>query len=119
MVDGQSDTNSANNTSELAITVREGVVAVSGFRLSAARAGHALQATLLVTRAGSPARPDRVACAATVAGKRLAGRAVRLTNGGRCLWTLSASARGKRVAGSISATAGGKTLTRRFVVLAR
>jgi hypothetical protein len=97
----------------------EAAVSVSAFRLSPARAGRALQPTLLLTRAGSPARPDRVVCAAAAGGKRLAGRAVRLANGGRYLWTLAASSRGKRAAGSISATKGGKTLSRRFVVLAR
>jgi hypothetical protein len=115
----EGDTNPANDAAELTLTIREGAVSVSRFRLSPARAGRALQATLLLDRAGSPVRPDRVVCAATAGGKRLAGRAVRLANGGRCLWTLAASARGKRVAGSISATAEGKTLTRRFVVLAR
>jgi hypothetical protein len=118
-VEGQTDTNPANNEAELTVAVGEAAVSASAFRLSPARAGRALQATLLLTRAGAPVQPDRVACAATAAGKRLGGKAVRLANGGRCLWTLAASARGKRISGSISATAGGKSFTRRFAVLAR
>ena len=118
-VDGQTDTDPANNNTELTVAVGEAAVSVSAFRLSPARAGRALQATLLLARGGAPVRPDRVSCAAAAAGARLAGRAMRLANGGRCLWTLSTSTRGKRIAGSISATSGGKTFTRRFVVLAR
>jgi hypothetical protein len=115
----EGDTNPANDAAELTLTIREGAVSVSRFRLSPARAGRALQATLLLDRAGSPVRPDRVVCTATAGGKRLTGRTVVLANGGRCLWTLPGSAKGKRIAGSISATTGGNTLSRRFVVLAR
>jgi hypothetical protein len=115
-VEGQTDTDPANNTAELNLTVREAAVAVSAFRLSPSppRAGRALQATLLLGRGATPVRPDRVACKIALSGKALAGRSVRLANGGRCLWTLPASVKGKRLAGSIAATAGGKTLTRRF-----
>jgi hypothetical protein len=120
-VEGQTDTDPANNSSELNLTVREAVLAVSAFRLSPSppRAGRALQATLLLGRGGTPVRPDRVSCKVAVSGKALAGRSVRLANGGRCLWKLPASAKGKRVRGSISATTGGKTLTRRFAATAR
>jgi hypothetical protein len=117
-VSAEGDINPANDAAELVLTIREGAVSVAGFRLSPARAGRALQATLLLARGGAPVRPDRVSCAAAAAGARLAGRALRLANGGRCLWTLSTSTRGKRIAGSISATSGGKIFTRRFVVLA-
>jgi hypothetical protein len=120
-VDGQTDTNPGNNSAELSVMVGEAAVAVSSFRLSPAppRAGRALQATLLLARAGAPTRPDRVTCRATVGGRALIGRAVRLANGARCLWTLPATAKSKRVAGSISATAGGRTLNRSFTASVR
>ena len=120
-VDGQTDTNSGNNSAELSVTVGEAVVAVSGFRLSPAppRAGRAFQATLLLARGGAPTRPDRVTCRATVGGRALTGRAVRLANGARCLWTLPATANGKRLTGSVSATASGKTLNRSFTATVR
>jgi hypothetical protein len=120
-VEGQTDTDPANNASELNLTVRDAVVAVSAFRLfpTPPRAGRPLQATLLLGRGGTPVRPDRVLCKVAVGGKALVGRTVRLANGGRCVWALRASAKGKRLAGSISATAGGKTFTRRFAANVR
>ncbi len=118
---GQADADPSNNDADLAVVVGEAPLAVSGFRLSPSppRAGRALQATLLLARGGVPARPARVVCAAKVAGKAITGRPVRLANGGRCLWSLRASAKGKRLAGSIAATAGGKTFTRRFAANVR
>jgi hypothetical protein len=118
-VDGQIDTNPANNDAELTVAVGEAAVSVSAFRLSPARAGRALQATLLLSRGDTPVRPEKVACGATVGGKALTGGPVRLANGARCLWTLPASAKGKRLAGSIAATSGGKTFTRRFAANVR
>jgi hypothetical protein len=118
---GQADADPSNNDADLAVVVGEAPLAVSGFRLSPSppRAGRALQATLLLARGGVPARPARVVCAAKVGGRAITGRPVRLANGGRCLWSLRASARGKRLAGSIAATAGGKTFTRRFAAIVR
>ena len=120
-VDGQTDTNPSNNSAELSVTVGEAAVAVSSFRFSPAppKAGRAFQATLLLARAGTPTRPDRVTCWASVGGRPITGRPVRLANGARCLWTLAPSAKGKALAGSISATAGGKNLTRRFAATVR
>ena len=117
-VTDQSDIDSSNNTAELTVAVGEASVSAAGFRLSPSpiRAGRALQATLLLARGVTPVRPTRVICAAAVAGEPLAGRPVRLANGARCLWSVPAGAKGRRLAGSIAATAGGKTVTRRFAV---
>jgi len=120
-LDDQTDPNTANDSTELSVVVGAAALSASSVRLSPSqpRAGRQFQATVVLARAGAPVRPDRASCAATVAGKPLAGRSARLANGARCLWLLPASAKGKRIAGSISATAGGKTLTRRFAVVAR
>ena len=118
---GEADADPSDNEAELAVVVSEAPLAVSGFRLSPSppRAGRAVQATLLLARGGVPARPERVVCAAKVAGKAITGRPVRLANGARCLWSLRPSAKGQRLAGSIAATAGGKTFTRRFAANVR
>lgn len=117
-VTDQSDTDPSNNTAELTVAVGEASVSAAGFRLapSPVRAGRALQATLLLARGSTPVRPARVGCAARVGGKPLVGKPVRLANGARCLWSLPPTAKGKRLAGSIAATAGGKIITRRFAV---
>jgi hypothetical protein len=120
-LDDQPDPSPGDNSAELSIVVSAATVWASSVRLSPSppRAGRPLRATLPLSQAGAPVRPDRVACAAAVAGKRLAGRATQLANGARCTWTLTASARGKRITGSVSATADGKALTRRFAAVVR
>jgi hypothetical protein len=114
-VTDQSDIDPSNNTAELTVAVGEASVSAAGFRLSPSpvRAGRAVQATLLLTRGATPVRPQRVACAATLGGHALAGSRCGSRTGSLPL-VAPPTPKGKRLAGSIAATAGGKIVTRRF-----
>ena len=80
------------------------------------RAGARVSASVRVTAAGSPVRPTRVACAATVAGVKAAATARAASGFAICSFTTSARSRGKTLRGSVRITARGATLIRRFSV---
>ena len=80
-----------------------------------ARAGKRLTATMRVLAGGGPVASAKPACTATLAGRRLAlvGRGFRGSSV-RCAWQIPKTARGKRLAGSLSATIRAGTAIRRF-----
>ncbi len=123
------DTNTADNVSSITIAVSEAApgggsggtgggtaVTASAVRLSPARAkaGSTVVASVRVTRGGSPVRPSRVACTASLGGAKLKGSARAASGVASCLFRTPKSAKGKRLAGSVSFRAGGTAFTKRF-----
>ena len=80
-----------------------------------ARAGRTLTAAVVVRAGGGPVPDARVACVASAGGRRLAASVHRFVGStARCAWRIPATARGKRVTGSIDAHTPGGTASRRF-----
>jgi hypothetical protein len=81
------------------------------------KAGRPFSAGLAATESdtGGAVQQGTVTCVARVGGKVLRPRTTRIVNGiAVCLWTLPKTASGKRVAGSVTLTAQGATITRSF-----
>jgi hypothetical protein len=83
--------------------------------LSGLRAGATLTATLRVTLDGVPAASARPRCAARVAGRPLRLASSALPRGTvTCRWKLPRTAAGRRVTGTIGASANGRSVSRGF-----
>lgn len=78
------------------------------------KAGATLVATSRVTRGGSPVRPSRVACSASVGSTKLRTAPKAASGIASCLVKTPKSARGKRVTGTMSFRAGGRAFTKPF-----
>jgi hypothetical protein len=80
------------------------------------QAGRILMARLAVIRSdtGAAVRAGRVTCAASVAGRRIAGRGRFVGNEARCTWQVPSSARGRRITGSITVVFEGRRVSRSF-----
>jgi hypothetical protein len=129
-VEGQRpDPDTSNNTRTFRFEVRPdtgggggsgggggATVSASAAKLSPARpkAGSTVVASVRVTRGGSPVRPTRVACAASLGGKKAKGSARAAAGVASCRFPTPKSAKGKRLAGSISFRAGGRSFVKRF-----
>jgi hypothetical protein len=82
-----------------------------------ARSGAAFSATFAATRndTGGPVPEGTVTCRAKIAGRPVAAKSRRVSNGvAACVWSIPASAKGKRITGTISLTVEGATVTRPF-----
>lgn len=80
-----------------------------------ARAGHRLSATMTVTAGGTPLTTGRFACAATLAGRKLAADAHSFERGSvRCAWKIPKTARRKLLSGSLTVATADGTAIRRF-----
>ncbi len=91
-------------------------VSASSVKLSprSPKAGSAVVASVRVTRGGSPLRPSRVACSATVGKTKVKGGPKAASGVASCLFKTPAGAKGKTLAGSVSFGAGGQRFTKRF-----
>ena len=82
-----------------------------------AKAGRPFSVGLAATQSdtGAAVQAGSVACAATVANKRIAVRTTRLVNGvAACVWSIPKKARGKTIRGTITLTVQGVQLRRTF-----
>ena len=79
------------------------------------RAGQTLTVTLRVSAGGRPVTAARPRCSLRLAGRALRATAAAYANSRTtCRWKLPATARGRRVDGTIGATAGGRIVSRMF-----
>jgi hypothetical protein len=84
------------------------------------RAGRPLDVRLPLRLGGAAPRTATVRCTATTGRSRLAVTLARYSAGSaRCRWTIPRTAAGKRVAGSVSARAGGTVAARSFTRVVR
>jgi len=131
-VEGQRpDPDTSNNTRTYRFEVRAGTgggggggsggggavaVSASAAKLLPARpkAGSAVVASVRVTRGGTPVRPTRVACRAAIAGTSVKSTGRAAAGGATCRVQTPRSAKGKRLTGSISFRAGGRSFVKRF-----
>ncbi len=82
-----------------------------------ARAGRPFSVSMAAIEndTSGPVQAGTVACAASLAGKRVAAVRHVLTNGvATCIWRIPTTAKGKRIRGTITLTVGGVRLTRAF-----
>ena len=92
------------------------------FRAGAARAGRPYTVRLTAARSdtGAVLRGGQVRCAATIAGARLAARTRRFVGSEAvCGWQLPATARGKRIRGTITVVFEGRSVRRSFSATVR
>lgn len=78
------------------------------------KAGSTLVASVRVTRGGSPVRPRRVVCAASIRGVKVKGEGRAKSGVASCLFKTPTSAKGRRMTGSVSFRASGAVFTKRF-----
>jgi hypothetical protein len=83
------------------------------------RAGGLVRARVTVTAGGSAITPSAVACAASVAGKKLRGTSRKTLGLAICSFRTPVDARGKVLRGSVRLTVRGQSLIRRFSVRLR
>lgn len=91
-------------------------VSASRVRLTPAkpRAGSSFTATVRVSSDGSPVRPSRLTCTATVGGKKLRGTPRPRLGVAACAYAPARAAKGQTIRGSVSFVAKGTRVTRRF-----
>ena len=91
-------------------------VAASGVKVSPAhpKAGATVTASIGVTRGGSPVRVGHVTCAATAGSAKVPGRGQHGLGSASCAFKTSAAEKGRVLRGSVSVSAGGKSLRRSF-----
>jgi hypothetical protein len=125
-----SDTDSdlSNNASAITIVVAEpsggggsggpASAKASAVRLAPTRprAGSTVVASVRVTRGGSPVRPTKVACAASLGRAKLKGASRSASGVASCLFKTPKSGKGKSLAGSVAFRAAGASFTKRFSV---
>jgi hypothetical protein len=97
---------------------------VKKFSLSPARpaAGHVFSAFLVGVRSdtGATLKSGQVACAASVGGKRLRARTHAVVNGrAKCTWSVPASAKGRRIHGTVTVHFEGLTAKKSFSAVVR
>lgn len=122
------DPNASNNTQALRFEIAAPAgsgggggggsvsVAAGAVKLTPAKpkAGSVVLATATVTADGDPVKPSKVACKATLAGKKLGGKGAAAMGKASCRYATPKTAKGKSLAGSMAITAKGKTITKRF-----
>ena len=126
----QPDPNLANNTATLHFEVVPDAgggaqggggtakATASTIKLSPAKpkAGSMLVAAVRVTKGGSAVRPTRVRCTASVGAFKGKGTGKAVSGVASCGFKTPKSAKGKRLSGSVSFSAGGTSFTKRFTV---
>ena len=97
------------------------VLAVARFTATArARPGRSFDATLAVTLDGAPAAAGAARCSAKLGARALRPIAASFSgSAARCRWRLPATARGKRLAGSVQAVVGSLSAKRTFTRVVR
>jgi hypothetical protein len=120
------DPDLANNTSTFRVEVAPPPppppppppVKASAVRLAPARprAGSSFTATVRVSASGSPVRPTRVACTATLDRAKLRGVPRARVGTATCSYRSSSAGKGQTVRGMIAFSAKGSRITRRFIV---
>jgi hypothetical protein len=120
------DADASNNRATLTVVASDApssggestgsAVATSAVKLSPAKpkAGSTVVASVRVTKGGSPVRPTRIACAASVGKAKTKGTPKSASGVASCLFRTPRSARGKSLTGSLSFRAGGASFTKRF-----
>jgi hypothetical protein len=129
-----SDTDSdlSNNASAITIVVAEPTggggsggsgggsasAKASAVRLAPTRpkAGSTVVASVRVTRGGSPVRPTKVVCAASLGRAKLRGASRSASGVASCLFKTPKTGKGKSLAGSVAFRAAGASFTKRFSV---
>ena len=128
------DSDTSNNASAITIVVAEPTGGGSGgggggsasakasaVKLSptSPKAGSTVVASVRVTRGGSPVRPTRITCTASLGGAKVKGAGRSASGVASCRFKTPKTSKGKRLVGSISFEAGGSSFTRRFAVRLR
>ena len=120
------DPNTSNNSAAFQFEVVKpgggsGSVRASAVKLSPAnpKAGSTLVASVGVTKGGSPLKPTRIACAASIGATKVKGGPKSSSGLASCLFRTPKSGKGQMMLGSISFTAGGQSLTKRFATKLR
>ena len=125
------DPDASNDASQIAIVVNEttgggaggggggdtsAAAKASAVKLSPARpkAGSSVVASVRVTKGGSPLRPTRIACAASIGKVKVKGVSRSASGLASCLFKTPKSGKGKPLVGSVSFRAGGTAFTKRF-----
>ena len=125
------DPDASNDASQIAIVVNEttgggagggggadtsAAAKASAVKLSPARpkAGSSVVASVRVTKGGSPLRPTRIACAASIGKVNVKGASRSASGLASCLFKTPKSGKGKPLVGSVSFRAGGTAFTKRF-----
>jgi hypothetical protein len=115
------DPNVANNSASATVVVNlaappTAAVSASSVRLTPAkpRAGTVVTATVRVSVGGEAVRPSAVACSGAIGSVQQRGAPRAGMGTARCSYRPPRSAKGKTLRGSVSVTASGKRLTRRF-----
>jgi len=90
--------------------------AASAVKLSPAKpkAGSTVVASVRVTKGGSPLRPTRVACSASIGSAKVKGASKAASGLASCLFKTPKSAKGRTLRGSVSFSADGTTFTKPF-----
>jgi hypothetical protein len=115
------DPDTSDNASTVTVVVTQptsgsAALSASAVKVSPAKpkAGSRVVASVRVTRGGSPVKPTGIACAATVGKTKVKGSAKSSSGIASCLFKTPTSGKGKKMLGSVSFKAGGKSFTRRF-----
>jgi len=95
------------------IAVRASAVKVSPAK---PKAGSTVVAAVRVSVGGAPVRPTGIACAGTIGSAKLKGAPKAASGSASCLYRTPKSAKGKTLRGTISFSARGTKLAKRFVV---
>jgi hypothetical protein len=114
----QPDPNPANNTAtfQLQVVAPTTTPTIAVTKPTTKRSGSIVSATVHVTANGAPALPTGVVCAATLGQKKLRGES-RVAKGiAQCRYAIPRTSTGKALHGTVTITAEGITLTRRFTV---
>lgn len=122
-----SDPDTSDNASSVTVVVTQpaggsgggsgsAAVAASAVKVSPTKpkAGSTVVASVRVTRGGSPVKPTRIACAATIGKTRIKGGAKSSSGIASCLFKTPKTGKGKRMVGSVSFRAGGQSFAKRF-----
>ena len=112
------DPNLSNNTFTFRFEVEQpgSAVVASAVKLSPAKpkSGATVAATVRVTAGGAPVRPSGIACTGTVARTKLKGTPRAGSGTATCLYRTPKTAKGKTLRGTISFSAKGTKVARRF-----
>jgi hypothetical protein len=111
----------ANNTATFTFEIKPASAGSATVSVSApkatpanARAGRPVTFTSTVRVDGVAAKPSKVTCTGTLGGRKATGVPRSATGIASCRYATRKTDKGKRLAGSMKVTAGGKTLTKRF-----
>jgi hypothetical protein len=110
------DSDRAPDTGSWSYTLRPFALKVKSLSVGAARAGKAFTARAVVLRSDfdEPLDQGKIACAAKVYGRAIAGKGKFESGHVVCTWRLPSTARGKRLSGTLAVNYQGARATRAF-----